>query len=1400
MAQSPISPPDQAATGPRDDLLASKLTIPRIRPDRLARSRLLERLDQGMARELVLVCTPAGFGKTTLLADWATRANLPVAWLSLDPLDNDPARFWRYVVAALDRACGGLAEQVLPQLTGPGGLSSQGMVTALLSQLEAPGAELALVVDDYHLLNAGPIHDGVAFLLRHLPPRLHLVIAGRSDPPLPLARLRAAGQLVELRAADLRFTHEEAAAFLRQVWRLDLSPQVVAAVEARTEGWAVGLQLAALSLRERPDPEAFVEEFTGSHRYVLDYLSEELLERQPEQVREFLLESSVLERLCGPLCDAVTGRTDSQQLLERIERANLFLLPLDEVRGWWRYHHLFADLLRVRLAQQQPERVVELHRAAAAWCETHRLVDDAIRHALAANDPAWAARLVERHLDQTLRRGERVTLRRHLEALPAEVVRSRPGLILAQALLEVHRGRPDAAERLLRHADRAVDRQPDPEQPKLPTEGGMVSRVPAATALVRAQLAAVRGDPEQTARFARSAVAHLSEGEVGPRLWARYLLAVADWLAGRVEQAELAFAEVLAEGRATAEPHPLLSACLYLGEVQRAQGRLGAALATYQEGLELAAQGGQPSTFHAADAHVGLGQVLYERNQLDEARQHLTDGLALPRPLGWPQLSGRALVTMAWIGQATGDPDGALQTMSEACRLMPGTQTPTWYHPAPAERARLLLAQGQVDQAARWAEAQGLTAEDEPSYLRERDHLVLARVLLALQQPERAGGLLERLDALAGSQGRTGSLIEIRALRSLALQATGDHQGALTLLAEALALARQERYVRVFSDEGPPMAALLRSLIGARQRGRAATGSGAATEHLYQVIQAFPPAKAPAGETIPVPAGLVEPLTERELEVLRLLAAGHRNRDIAQDLVVTQERSKSTSATSSTSSARPTAPKPSPTPASWASSPDTLTARTQTATIDLGTGDGRYVLATAAAQPDRLVVGVDANAAGMATASRRAAVKPLRGGLPNAVFVVAAAEALPAKLDGMADLVTRPLPLGVAATRPVGGRPAYHDGLDPAAVPWPSRTPPGVWPSPRRGRRPPPMSPPPTRPGASVSVPAPGRLPGCCALGCIAGSRHPPVGCPAAVVGPEAGLSRWSVGEPWVACRSADDFRSSPAMMAEPMAVLSSSQRSAERRSVWRCADGGGGRDLAGRAAAADQREVADLPTGCAAATGRRDGLRAGETGRRGAARRHPPLGSRLRQPRPRAGGGAGRIRRPPLGLAGRPGAGDPRPRGRRRRRRDPSAAARTGRPGGDQPTGLRLVLPLAGRGRLPTGGGPACADRRRVGAGPGRHPGRVPGRRPRPPAVLTAQPHRHRPRSPGSGAAGGAGGSPRRHRAGRRDPRAAGAARPDPSSVRVGVAGGGSARPGLHLGEQGVEPGRAEVRGGRHR
>ena len=474
----------------RDALLATKLYVPGPRPGFVPRPRLAAALGEGLARGLILVCAPAGFGKTALLADWVRSGDRRVAWLSLDAADSDPVRFWRHVVAALDRARPGIGERVAPLLGQPRS-SFEGLVTALINELAAqPGEdELLLVLDDYHLVDARQVGASLAFLLEHLPPGLRLVVASRSDPPLPLARPRASGQLAELRAGELRFTAEEAGVLLREATGADLPGPAVAALAARTEGWAAGLQLAALSLRGQADPAGFVAAFSGSHRYVLDYLAGEVLDRQPEEVRAFLLQTSVLERLSGGLCDAVTGLTGGQVMLEQVERANLFLVPLDEVRGWWRYHYLFADLLRARLQQEHPDRLAALHRNAAAWSEEHGLAGDAVRHAVAAGDAAWAARLIERHVDALLLRSEGATVQRWLAALPAELVQSRPRLSLAHALLAATSGRAeavepplDAAERALAGAARAVD---EPFEPSAGRAASMLANVPALIALHR---------------------------------------------------------------------------------------------------------------------------------------------------------------------------------------------------------------------------------------------------------------------------------------------------------------------------------------------------------------------------------------------------------------------------------------------------------------------------------------------------------------------------------------------------------------------------------------------------------------------------------------------------------------------------------------------------------------------------------------------------------------------------------------------------------------------------------------------------------------------------------------------------------------------------------------------------
>ena len=875
---------EPAVTAPgRDVLLATKLYLPGPAPGLVPRPRLLARLDEGLARGLVLVCAPAGYGKTVLLADWARRGGQPAAWLSLDAGDNDPARFWRHAVAALDRARPGTGERVAPLLGPPAPALFQGLVTVLINDLAAE--EALLVLDDYHVISSRQVHESLAFLAEHRPAGICVVLASRSDPPLPLARLRARDQLTEIRAAELRFRPAEAAELIQHAVSA-LPDASVAALAARTEGWAAGLQLAALSLRGQDDAAAFVAAFTGSHRYVLDYLAEEVLERQDGQLRAFLLETSVLERLSGPLCDAVTGRGGSQALLEEAERAGLFVIPLDEVRGWWRYHHLFADLLRARLQQEQPGRVPQLHRNAAAWYEEHGLADDAIGHAAAAGEMVWAARIIEQHFDLVHRiRGEAATIDRWLSVLPAEVVRSRPRLLLAQAHMAADSGNPEVVEPLLDAVDCAPPGWADePFEPTAGVAASFLINVPAMTTLHRSYLAQLHGDAEATAAFATQTLAESKPEEGALSATAHGFLAVAEWLRGRAHRGRTRLGvqrhRVARDRPAHADRMGLLRA----GADPARPGPPGRGRA------DLRAGPGQPGHVRpaapaAGPSYAGLAEIAYQRDELDVALRHATEGIALCRQFVYtPPLAG-GLVTLAMIRQATGDPAGALAAITEAGQTAPGPAG--LLNPVPAQRARLLLAQGDLPAATRFAQDNGLGPDDEPDYARESGHLMLARLLLAQDRPGQSLALLDRLHAAAKAQNRTGSLIETGALRALALAATGDEAGAVTTLAGALLLACPQGHVRVFADEGPPMAALLGRLIAAQRTGQAA--AGVPLGYLARLQRAFGPGQ-PARD--PVPAGIVDPLTSRELEVLKMLAAGRPNQAIARELVVTLDTVK----------------------------------------------------------------------------------------------------------------------------------------------------------------------------------------------------------------------------------------------------------------------------------------------------------------------------------------------------------------------------------------------------------------------------------------------------------------------------------------------------------------------------
>ena len=582
-------------------LLETKLHVPRWRRGLVARPRLSERLSRGAESALTLVSAPAGFGKTTLLAEWLAAApadGRSVAWLSLDQRDNDPALFWTYLVAALKTAAAGDGAAALSLLQSPQPPGEAGLVT-LLNDLDAISDDVVLVLDDYHVIDARDVQDGMAFLLEHLPPQIHLVIAGRADPALPLARLRGRGELVEIRAADLRFTPGEAAAYLNRVMGLALTAADVAALEGRTEGWIAALQLAALSMQGREDTAAFIAGFAGDDRYIVDFLAEEVLQRQPEHVQQFLLHTSILDRLSGPLCDAVTGQDGGKAKLVALERGNLFLVPLDDRRRWYRYHQLFADVLHARLRDEQPDDVPDLHRRASGWYEQNGEPSEAIRHALAAGDFERAADLVELAIPAMRRSRQEAAVLGWLELLPDEVVRVRPVLSVGFAGALLARGELEGVEGRLRDAERWLDGATGIRQGSQAPSAEMVvvddeefRRLPAMIELYRAALALARGDVPGTVRHARRALELSPADDHLGRAAAAGLMGLASWASGDLEAGHSAYAECMAGLRRAGHIADTFGCAIALADIRRAQGRLGEAMRTYEQALQRAPEQG----------------------------------------------------------------------------------------------------------------------------------------------------------------------------------------------------------------------------------------------------------------------------------------------------------------------------------------------------------------------------------------------------------------------------------------------------------------------------------------------------------------------------------------------------------------------------------------------------------------------------------------------------------------------------------------------------------------------------------------------------------------------------------------------------------------------------------------
>jgi LuxR family maltose regulon positive regulatory protein len=835
-------------------ILATKLYIPPSRRRVVVRPRLVERLNEGLAagNKLTLVSAPAGFGKTALVAQWVAGCGRPAAWLSLDEGDSDLSRFLTYLIAALQTVAPEIGEGVLTVLQSPQPPPLESTLTALLNDITTIPSDVVLVLDDYHVLDARPVDDALAFLVEHLPPQLHLVIATREDPALPLARLRARGQMTELRGADLRFIADETAEFVNQVMDLDLSVDQMAALETQTEGWIAGLQLAAISLQGRADVGGFIASFAGSHHFVLDYLLEEVLQRQPDSVQAFLLRTSILDRLCGPLCDAVLGdaSASSRETLEFLDRANLFMVPLDDERRWYRYHHLFADLLRQRRQQiaVSSGSVEEDHLRASEWFEAEDLELEAFQHAAAGNDIERAERLIEGRGMPLYFRGALVPILHWLGSLPTTVLDTRPSLWVTYAQALLSSGQNTGIEPKLQAAERALQDARTDDRTR-----DLVGRI----ASVRAFLVWSPHQVETIIAQSRRALEYLDPDNLPFRTAAALNLGHAYVLLGDRSGARQALAEVTAISAASGNTIYEILGSIGLGFIQETDNQLDLAVETYRHAVELAA--GLPFPF-VCEAHLGLARVLYQWNDLDAARQHGEQSLQLARQIADTDRPVACEVLLARLALARGDAAGATAILAEADQAARQHDFVLQVPEVAAARVLAFLRQGDVAAAASVAQAHELP-------------LSQARVHLAQGDPSAALAVLEPYRRRMAEKAWADQELMALVLLAVAFDARGERAKAVELLDEALTLAELGGFIRIFVDEGAPMARLLYEALS----------HGVHPGYVRQLLAAYP-VDGTDEDAPPTPAAgtrLAEPLSARELEVLPLIADGLTNQEIA---------------------------------------------------------------------------------------------------------------------------------------------------------------------------------------------------------------------------------------------------------------------------------------------------------------------------------------------------------------------------------------------------------------------------------------------------------------------------------------------------------------------------------------
>ncbi|CUR58537.1 ATP-dependent transcriptional regulator, MalT-like, LuxR family [metagenome] len=877
-----------------DPLLETKLLLPRPRRETVPRPRLADLLRRASAIPVTLVSAPAGFGKTTLLADWLVSSEggpdgeHAVAWVSLDQRDRQPASFWSYLLLALDRAAPGSGAGALTLLQS-GQAPVETVLAAVVNELSVYAGQVTLVLDDYHLCDGVEVAAGMGFLLDHVPTQLRLVISTRADPALPLSRLRARGELLEIRAVDLRFNGTEVATYLNELNGLDLPDSDLSALAARTEGWAAALQLAALSLRGLDDPSGFVSGFAGDDRFVVDYLVDEVLDRQPDDVRRFLLDTSVLDRLSGPLCAAVVGLPGraGRVMLETLERENLFLVPLDVHRSWYRYHHLFADVLHTHLMEERPGDVEVLHRRAADWYAEAGDAEAAVRHALACGDLHRAAELAELAIP-TLRRERREdVIRSWAHDLAVDAVSNRP--VLAIGLVGGLMASNDfgGVEARLRHIEALLA---GPADELVVVDHAELARVPGAIEMYWSALALLGGDLPGAIERAERAIATTVGGDDLVTGAAAALSGLASWTSGDLASAHRSYRTSLEALTRAGHLADVLGCSIAMADMELRLGRLRDAAATLEHGLDLAGAdpaagptAGMPVMRGTADMLVGLSRVAWYRNDLGAMAEHLRRADELGEGASLAQNPYRWRVQMARLRAAEGDTATALDLLDEAERVYVGDYSPN-VQPIHAARARVLVARGDVAGARAWALQHRVSVDDELSYLREYEHVTLARLLLAEHAAtgeetslRAAGALLARLLSAAEAGGRAGSVIELEVLRALAHVAAGVRDEALDALAHAVALAEADGWVRVFVEAGPALTDLLGELA------RRTPSAGA----LLGVLTAASPFSDPvAGPGTDRRTALLDPLSDRELDVLRLLGSDLDGPAIARELVV----------------------------------------------------------------------------------------------------------------------------------------------------------------------------------------------------------------------------------------------------------------------------------------------------------------------------------------------------------------------------------------------------------------------------------------------------------------------------------------------------------------------------------